>query len=357
MSFLRGIFFLACLHASLLVGSSVHAEAVPEARLAARREFSALKFGIFLHWGLYATYGQGEWYLENAGLRGAEYETAANAFHPHDFDAREWVRAFKAAGAKYVVFTTRHHDGFSMFDTKATDYDIMDATPFRRDVVGELAAACREEGLKLGFYYSLMDWRRPDYPTGRERKARSFVEKGKENYDSYLAFMKKQLTELLTNYGDILCIWFDGEWDHDPSDSNSIGRECPELDWRFGEIYSLVHKLQPKCLVLNNHHHAMRDGEDIQCFERDAPGENKAGYSGAQKVQREYPLETCDTMVNGAWGWQVGATKWKSAEEIRALLESANGKGANLLLNIGPQPDGRLPRPALSILESLRLGR
>ena len=101
----------------------------------------------------------------------------------------------------------------------------------------------------------------------------------------------------------------------------------------------------------------MRDGEDIQCFERDAPGENKAGYSGAQKVQREYPLETCDTMVNGAWGWQVGATKWKSAEEIRALLESANGKGANLLLNIGPQPDGRLPRPALGILESLRLGR
>ena len=154
---LSAIFFLACLHASLLVGSSVHAEAVPEARLAARREFSALKFGIFLHWGLYATYGQGEWYLESAGLRGTEYETAANAFHPHDFDAREWVRAFKAAGAKYVVFTTRHHDGFSMFDTKATDYDIMDATPFRRDVVGELAAACREEGLKLGFYYSLMD--------------------------------------------------------------------------------------------------------------------------------------------------------------------------------------------------------
>lgn len=328
-------------------------ENIPQDRLEARKEFSELKFGIFLHWGIYASYAQGEWYLETAGLRGAEYETAANAFYPHDFDAREWVKAFKAAGAKYVVFTTRHHDGFSMFDTKATDYDIVDATPFKRDVVKELADACRAEGMKLGFYYSLMDWRRPDYPTGREKKARAFVEKGKENYDSYLAFMKAQLTELLTNYGDVLCIWFDGEWDHDPDDSNSKGLVCPPLDWKFDEIYSLIHRLQPKCLILNNHHHAMRDGEDIQGFERDAPGENKSGFSGAQAVQREFPLETCDTMVNGAWGWQVGATDWKSVDEIRSLLKSANDKGANLLLNIGPMSDGRLPSEAKRILNAL----
>ena len=328
---------------------------VPPERLEARRSFSELKFGIFLHWGVYASYAQGEWYLENAGLRGAEYETAANAFYPHDFDAREWVRAFKAAGAKYVVFTTRHHDGFSMFDTKATDYDVVDATPFRRDVVKELADACRAEGLKLGFYYSLMDWRRPDYPTGRERKARAFVEKGKEDYGSYLAFMKAQLRELLTNYGDVLSIWFDGEWDHDPNDSNSKGLECPPLDWKFDEIYSLIHQIQPKCLILNNHHHAMRAGEDIQGFERDAPGENKSGFSGAQAVQREFPLESCDTMVNGAWGYQVGARDWKSADEVRAMLKAANEKGANLLLNIGPQADGRLPRPAMELLRELAI--
>ena len=333
--------------------SLVHGESVPQERLEARRAFSELKFGIFVHWGLYASFAQGEWYLEQGGLDESEYAKAANAFYPHAFDAREWARSFKSAGAKYVVFTTRHHDGFSMFDTKATDYDVVDATPFRRDVVRELADACREEGLKLGFYYSLMDWHRPDYPTGREKKARASVTKGQEDYNSYLEFMKSQLTELLTNYGDVLCVWFDGEWDHDPNDVNSKGLTVPTLDWRFDELYALVHRLQPKCLILNNHHHAMRDGEDIQGFERDAPGENKAGLSPGQKVEREFPLETCDTMTKGAWGYQVGVTDYKSPAEIRALLESTNGKGANLLLNVGPQPDGSLPARAVEVLSEL----
>ena len=338
----------------VIAGLSVaHGESVPQERLEARREFSELKFGIFVHWGLYASFAQGEWYLEQGGLDEAEYAKAANAFYPHAFDAREWVRAFKSAGAKYVVFTTRHHDGFSMFDSKATDYDIVDATPFRRDVVRELADACRDEGLKLGFYYSLMDWHRPDYPTGREKKARTSVAKGREDYGSYLAFMKSQLTELLTNYGDVLCIWFDGEWDHDPNDVNSKGLQVPTLDWRFEELYAHVHRLQPKCLILNNHHHAMRDGEDIQGFERDAPGENKAGLSPGQKVEREFPLETCDTMTKGAWGYQVGVTGYKSPAELRSLLKSTNDKGANLLLNVGPQPDGSLPGRAVEILSEL----
>ena len=320
---------------------------IPEERLEARQAFSELKFGIFLHWGIYSLFGSGEWHQnldgKGEGLRAAEYDVAANAFYPHDFNAREWVRAFKAAGAKYVVFTSRHHDGFSMWDTKASDYNIVKATPFKRDVVKELAEACRAEGMKFGLYYSLMDWHREDYPTGRTRAARAFVDKTHEDYASYLAFMKAQLTELLTNYGDILCIWLDGEWDH----------EKTGLDWRFDELYELIHALQPKCLILNNHHHAMREGEDIQGFERDAPGENKAGYSGAQAVQREFPLETCDTMVNGAWGWQVDARDWKSADEVREQVKRVNGMGANLLLNIGPQPDGCLPRPALEILREL----
>ena len=347
---MKKIVFLSLAIAGL---SLAHGESVPQERMEARRAFSELKFGMFVHWGLYASFAQGEWYLEQGGLDEAEYAKAANAFYPHAFDAREWVRAFKSAGAKYVVFTTRHHDGFSMFDTKATDYDIVDATPFRRDVVRELADACRDEGLKLGFYYSLMDWHRPDYPTGREKKARASVAKGQEDYDSYLAFMKAQLTELLTNYGDVLCVWFDGEWDHDPNDVNSKGLQVPTLDWRFEELYAHVHRLQPKCLILNNHHHAMRDGEDIQGFERDAPGENKAGLSPGQKVEREFPLETCDTMTKGAWGYQVGVTGYKSPAELRSLLKSTNDKGANLLLNVGPQPDGSLPVRAVEILSEL----
>ena len=316
---------------------------VPAERLVARQAFSELKFGIFLHWGIYAIYGQGEWYLENAGLNENEYAKAANAFYPHAFDAKAWVRAFKDAGAKYVVITTRHHDGFSMFETKADTYNIVDATPFKRDVIKELAEACREEGLKLGFYYSLMDWHRPDYPTGRQKRARASLPQGRENYDTYLAFMKTQLTELLTNYGDVLCIWFDGEWDHTRKTSEGA---VSSLDWRFEELYALIHKLQPKCLILNNHHHAMRDGEDIQGFERDIPGENTAGFSEGQKVEREFPLETCDTMTKGAWGYQVGVLKYKTVEELCARLEHVNAKGANLLLNIGPQPDGMLPELA-----------
>ena len=325
--------------------SPAFGEDVPAERIEARREFAELKFGIFLHWGIYATYAQGEWYLEKGGIKNTEYEKAANAFYPHDFDARAWCRAFRDAGAKYVVFTSRHHDGFSMFDTKANGYDIVDAMPFRRDVLKELADACREYGLKLGIYYSLLDWRHPAYPTGERKKARAWLDPSREDYAEYLAFMKAQLTELLTNYGDVLCIWFDGEWDH--------AKDSTPFDWKFNEIYGLIHSIQPKCLILNNHHHAMREGEDIHGFERDKPGENKAGYSGDQKVDGRYPMETCDTMVNGKWGYCVRDVNWKSVDEVRDLIRQTNEKGANLLLNIGPQADGNLPPDALRILAKL----
>ena len=317
--------------------------AVPPERLAARQAFSDMKLGIFIHWGIYALFAQHEQYLERSGIELSEYEKAANAFYPHGFDAREWVRAIKASGAKYIVFTARHHDGFSMWDTEQSDYNIVKATPFGRDVVKELAEACKEEGIRLGLYYSLMDWRRQDYPTGWRDKARRWSDRSKEDYASYLAFMKAQLTELLTKYGDVLCIWFDGEWDH-------YG-ERP-LDWKFDEIYSLIHRLQPKCLVLNNHHHLPREGEDIQAFERDLPGENKGGYSAGQKVARNFPLESNDTMTWGAWGYQVGA-KWKSIGKLREMLSGANERGANLLLNIGPRPDGKLPEQAVELMRQL----
>ena len=340
------------------------AEQVSTERLEARRQFAELKLGIFIHWGFYSTYAQGEWYLERAGLRGdeykhaanasyphdfnVEYEHAANAFYPHDFNAMEWCRAFKDAGAKYVVFTSRHHDGFSMFGTKATDYNIVQATPFRRDVVKELAEACRACGLRLGLYYSLVDWHRPDYPTGYTKRARAWVEQGKENYDSYLSFMKQQLSELLTNYGDILCIWLDGEWDH-----WDVKARKTNIDWKYDEIYSLIHSLQPRCLVMNNHHHELRDGEDIYGVERE---KKKDGTDKTITLDSVHPYELCDTMVNGAFGYNVTDTDWKTADEVRALIKRTNDRGMNLLLNIAPRADGRLPDQAMKILAELAAG-
>ena len=339
---------LALLVSSMIFAMAANAaeaeqETVPAERMAARKAYGEMKFGIFLHWGIYATYAQGEWYQEVADVDPQEYAKAANAFYPHDFNAREWARKFKAAGARYVVFTSRHHDGFSMWATKASKYNIVDATPFKRDVVKELADACRAEGLKFGLYYSLLDWHRADYPTGGAAKTRKGFDKSKEDYDAYHAFMKRQLTELLTNYGDIVCIWFDGEWDH-PGGTG--------FDWRLEELYDLIHSLQPKCLVVNNHHHSPRPGEDVQTFERDVPGENKGGYSAGQVVAKDYPLETSDTMAWGAWGYQVKAG-WMNIWNCRERIGAVNSKGANMLFNIGPRPDGRLPDQAVELLDEL----
>ncbi len=303
--------------------------------LEAREEFADKRFGVFIHWGIYSMFAQGEWYMNN-GVNAQEYAKAAGGFYPASFDAREWVKAIKGSGAKYICFTSRHHDGFSMYDTKVSEYDIMDASPFGRDIIAELAAACREEGIALHFYYSLLDWTREDYPVGRTglntgRKGDS------QDYDSYLAFMKAQLTELLTEYGDIGAIWFDGLWDHD---------SAPQpFDWRLDEIYSHIHSIDPSCLIGNNHHLTPFEGEDFQMFERDLPGENTTGWAADQTVST-LPLEMCQTM-NGMWGYKVEDQNYKSVDELVRLIVRAASKGSNLLLNVGPQPDGRLPEAAL----------
>lgn len=309
--------------------------------LKARQEFADSKLGIFIHWGIYSMFAQGEWYMTNANIDNKEYAKAASAFYPIGFDAKEWVSAIKAAGAKYICFTSRHHDGFSMWDTEQSDYNIVDATPFGRDVIKELADECHRQGIKLHFYYSHIDWTRDDYPAGRTGRGTG-KDPNKEDWPSYYAFMNRQLTELLTNYGEIGAIWFDGWWDHD---CDSI-----PFDWQLKEQYELIHHLQPACLVGNNHHQTPIEGEDIQIFERDLPGENKAGLSG-QEVSR-LPLETCQTM-NGMWGYKIIDQNYKSAETLIRYLVSTSGKGANLLLNIGPQPNGKLPATALDRLKEI----
>lgn len=308
--------------------------------LESRQEFADMKFGIFLHWGIYSMFGQGEWYMQNANLDWQEYQKAASGFYPSRFDAKAWVEAIKGSGAKYITFTSRHHDSFSMWRTSQSDYNIVDATPFGRDVIGELADECHRQGVRLHLYYSHLDWRRADYPLGRT--GHGTHRDLKPNWQTYLSFMKGQLTELLTQYGEIGAIWFDGVWDHD---EDSI-----PFDWSLAEQYELIHSLQPRCLVGNNHHLAVFPGEDIQIFERDVPGENKAGLSG-QDIST-LPLETCQTM-NGMWGYKVTDQNYKSADELIRLLVATAGKGANLLLNIGPQPNGELPAAALDRLKAM----
>lgn len=309
--------------------------------LEARKEFQNSKFGIFLHWGLYAMLATGEWTMTNNNLNYKEYAKLAGGFYPSRFNALEWVKAIKAAGAKYICFTTRHHDGFSMFHTRYSTFNIVDASPFRRDIVKELADACHKEGIALHFYYSHLDWSREDYPWGRTGRGTGRPD-SKGNWQSYYKFMNNQLTELLTNYGKIDGIWFDGWWDHD--------EDKTPFDWQLPEQYALIHRLQPACLIGNNHHQTPFPGEDMQIFERDLPGENKAGLSG-QDISR-LPLETCETM-NGMWGYKITDQNYKSVKTLVQLLVKAAGKNANLLMNIGPQPDGELPALALDRLKGM----
>ncbi len=306
--------------------------------LKAREEFQDNKFGIFLHWGIYSMTAQGEWYMHNRNINWEEYAKLASGFYPSKFNAAEWVSAIKASGAKYITITSRHHDGFSMFHTKQSDYNIVDATPFKRDIIKELAEECKKQGIKLHFYYSHLDWRRDDYPVNNSGRGTG-RSKGKENWKSYYQFMNNQLTELLTNYGPIGAIWFDGVWDN------------TNFDWQLEEQYALIHRMQPSCLIGNNHHRTPTPGEDFQMFERDLPGENKSGYSSGQEVSA-LPLETCETM-NGMWGYKIEDQNYKSTKTLIQLLVRAAGKNANLLMNIGPQPNGELPAVAVQRMKEM----
>lgn len=306
----------------------------------ARQAFQDNKFGIFLHFGLYSMLADGEWVMTNKNLNHAEYAKLAGGFYPANFNAAEWVSAIKASGAKYICFTTRHHDGFSLFDSQYTDYTITKATPFGRDIVKELADECHKQGIGIHFYYSLLDWSREDYyPLGRTGTGTGRTRHG--DWATYDRFMKNQLSELLTRYGRVGAIWFDGEWDQD---------QHPGFDWGFPALYDHIHRLQPGCLVGNNHHHTPAAGEDIQIFERDLPGENKAGLSG--QAISPLPLETCETM-NGMWGYKITDQDYKSARTLIHYLVKAAGMNANLLLNIGPQPDGSLPAVSVERLREI----
>jgi len=294
---------------------------VPSAgNLQQRAKFQDAKFGMFIHWGIYSELGAGEWVMNQKKIPYDTYSRLARSFYPADFNAKEWVQIAKNAGMKYITITTRHHDGFSMFKTKASPYNIVDATPFHRDPIKELADECAKQGIGIRFYYSLLDWGRADY--GWQKP---LVE---ADWNHYIDFMKTQLTELITNYPNVEGIWFDGFWDR------------PTANWRYDEICALIHKLNPKIMIGNNHHQTPKNGEDFQMFERDLPGENKGGFSAGAKIGA-LPLETCETM-NGSWGFTITDTKYKTVKQVIHYLANAAGRNANLLLNVGPMASGTI---------------
>ena len=298
------------------------------ANLAAREWYQDAKFGLFIHWGVYSVLGDGEWVMNERRLTLEEYEKLPAFFNPTEFDPAEWVALVKAAGMKYITITSKHHDGFAMFGTKQSDWNIVDRTPYKKDVLKMLADECHRQGIKLCFYHSQLDWHNPNYyPRGRTGHDAGRPESG--DWYKYLDYMDAQLRELLTNYGEISGIWFDGMWDK------------PEADWRLATTYQLIHDLQPQALIGSNHHHAPFPGEDFQMFEKDLPGQITAGFNQTAVICHQLPLETCETM-NNAWGFNIGDTHYKSARQLIQYLVRAAGHNANFLLNVGPMPNGKI---------------
>jgi alpha-L-fucosidase len=294
----------------------------------ARQWFQDARFGLFIHWGVYAVAGEGEWAMQVKRMTIPEYERdLPPAFDPVKFDPAAWVAMAKAAGMRYITITSKHHDGFAMFDSKVSDYDVVDRTPYGKDVLKMLADECHKQGIKLFFYHSQLDWHHPDYfPRGNTGRFAGRDEKG--DWNRYLDDMDAQLRELLTSYGEVGGIWFDGWWDK------------PEADWRLAKTYTLIHGLQPAALVGSNHHRKPNPGEDFQMFEKDLPGQSTQGFNDKVEVGT-LPFEMCDT-INNSWGYNKNDGSYKSTKGIVQLLVKAAGHDANLLLNVGPRPDGTI---------------
>jgi alpha-L-fucosidase len=300
--------------------------AAPE-NLEARKWFQDARFGLFIHWGVYSVLGDGEWVMNNKKIPISEYENLPAQFNPTEFDPVEWVALAKAAGMKYITITSKHHDGFAMFDSKISNWDIVDRTPYKKDVMKMLADECHKQGIKLFFYYSQLDWHHPDYfPRGRTGLTAGRPENGE--WFKYIDYMDGQLKELLTNYGPIGGIWFDGMWDR------------PKAEWRIEQTYKLIHSLQPAAMVGSNHHLKPFPGEDFQMFEKDLPGQKTSGFNAESEVG-DLPLETCET-INGAWGYNANDKRFKSAKVLIHYLVKAAGYNANFLLNVGPMPNGKI---------------
>jgi alpha-L-fucosidase len=318
------------------------AASAPDPRLDWWRE---ARFGLFIHWGLYAVPAgewngrtdYGEWIRHTGKIPLDVYDQLRARFNPTKFDPDGWVRLAKQAGMKYIVITTKHHDGFALFDSKQTDFDVM-STPFRRDVMKALADAAAKEGIRICWYHSIMDWHHPDYLPRRDWEAASRPEAGAD-FERYLRYMKAQLRELLTNYGPIGVLWFDGQWEG--TWTNRRGRE----------LYDYVRSLQPS-IIINNR--VGRAGGDFG-LNRD---EGLVGDFGTP--EQEIPAtgvpgldwETCMTM-NRNWGYNRADKDFKSTKDLVQNLVDIVSKGGNFLLNVGPTADGEFPPESVERLQQI----
>jgi alpha-L-fucosidase len=291
-----------------------------DARLAWWRE---ARFGMFIHWGPVSLKGTEIGWSRGAEVPVAEYDQLYKKFNPTQFDADAWVLAAKLAGMKYLVIISKHHDGFAIWDTKLSDYNIMN-TPSHRDILKELGAACRKHGIVFCTYHSILDWYHPDYPLGSPGGKTA---KPSPNMDRYVVFLKGQVAELIRNYGPLGIMWFDGEW------------EKPWNPDRGMDLYNFVRGLQPS-IILNNRVGSAREGMEGTT----APGAFGGDYdTPEQKVgnfQTDRPWESCITICE-QWSWRPN-DKLKSLKECLQTLVLCAGGDGNLLLNVGPMPDGRI---------------
>jgi len=321
----------------------------PAERDARMKWWREARFGMFIHWGLYAVPagvwkgkpigGIGEWIMNSANIPVEEYEKLAREFNPVKYDPAEWVGLAREAGMRYLVITSKHHDGFCLFDTKATDYNVVKATPYGKDLLKPLAEECRRQGLRFCTYYSIMDWHHPAQTRGSAKGYNpTKIVEGKKR--EYLDFMKVQLEELVRGL-DTEVLWFDGEW---PS-------WYQEEDGR--EIYAFLRRLKPS-LIINNRVGKGRKGmEGLSKGDREYVGD--FGTPEQQIPAKGLPgvdWESCMTM-NDTWGYKSTDQKWKSAEKlIRNLIDIAS-KGGNYLLNVGPTAEGLIPAPSVERLKAV----
>ncbi|MCP5519718.1 MAG: alpha-L-fucosidase [Verrucomicrobiales bacterium] len=291
---------------------------------AALSQWRDLKFGLFIHWGPVSLKGTEIGWSRGREVPVEEYDALYRRFNPTAFDAAEWVQVAHDAGMKYLVLTSKHHDGFCLWPSKYTDYHIGN-TPFQRDVMKELAAACRERNIQFCTYHSICDWRHPDYPLGSPGGKTA---KPHPNMPRYFEYLKNQTAEIIANYGPLGIMWFDGEW------------EAPWTTEYGNALYAGLKELQPS-LVINNRVSKGRRGmegvteqADLNAGDYDTPEQQIGGFN------RERPWETCMTICR-QWAWKPNDLMKSRAECIQTLLRTVGGDG-NLLFNVGPMPDGRI---------------
>lgn len=310
------------------------------------------RFGLFVHWGLYAIPARGEWVRSVERMSAERYDRYLPEFAAPDFDARAWARAARAAGMRYAVLTAKHHDGFALWDTQLSDYKVTN-TPLGRDVVREFLDACRAEGLRCGLYFSLIDWHHPDFPQYGDRNAplRDDPEAGANDgrdWSRYLAFMHAQVRELCSAYGKLDLLWFDFSYD-----------DMRGERWGATDLMRMVRELQPDVIVNNR---LEVSGEGFGSLAACAPTPYHGDFVTPEQMIPPAPLtdaegrplawEACATL-NGHWGYCARDRAWKSSALIVRKLVECVSKGGNLILNVGPDARGRFPKEALERLEAV----